>query len=108
MRRRREPTALSRKLVAAVMKAGWQPYADPDRYVISRVYAGHWQRSAGAWSWSLDHLSDDTNAKVDASLVGSQFPAAECARGCQFVGDALWPSSVLSPTPNERKREEDQ
>lgn len=94
MRRRREPTALSRKLVAAIMAAGWKPYGDPALYVIDRVYAGRWQRSCGAWSWALDYAGDDMLAKVDAAAIGSQWTAAECANGCYFHGDAIYPNTV--------------
>lgn len=95
MRRRSGPTALSRKLVAAIMAAGWEPYGDPARYYIDRVYAGSNQRSQGAWSWSLGYDGDDTNCKVDASSVGSQWTAKECAAGCVFNGDSVWPKSML-------------
>ena len=77
------------------MAAGWEPYGDPEKYVIDRVYAGRHQRSCGAWAWSLDYLdSDNSNAMVDAASVGSQFTASECAKGCYFYGDAVYPDYI--------------
>ena len=39
--------------------------------VIRRTNAGHWQRSAGAWTW---YMYD-----INLGTVGSQFRASECA-----------------------------
>jgi len=39
--------------------------------VIRRTYAGHWQRSAGVWTW---YMYD-----INLGMVGSQFRASECA-----------------------------
>lgn len=45
---------------------------------IHRTRAGHWQRSAGCWSWSLELVRLDGGLVYDS--FGSQWPATECAR----------------------------
>lgn len=37
---------------------------------FERVYAGHWQRSSGAWSWWMEDHHDPNHART---MVGSQF-----------------------------------
>lgn len=46
---------------------------------IYRTRAGHWQRSGGAWSWSLELVRKDGGTIVYDSF-GSQFTATECAQ----------------------------
>ncbi len=47
---------------------------------FTRLYPGHWQRSAGAWVWSVSGLRDD----------GSFFEVGSCWR----VGDCLRASEL--------------
>ena len=51
---------------------------------IERVYAGHDQRSKGAWSWA-------TTGRLS---VGSQFPMKECARAVLVVTQSVDQYSV--------------
>jgi len=52
---------------------------DIDATEIYRLRPGHWQRSGGAWSWSLELVRKDGGTVVYDSF-GSQFTATECAR----------------------------
>ena len=71
----------------------------PDHhYRISRTRAGHWQRSAGAWSWALDWKSDDPRDPNKGrpyqayQSIGSQWPASQCAKGgFLFDGETFTP-----------------
>lgn len=49
---------------------------------IHRTRAGYWQRSAGAWSWSLDLVRKDGGLVYDS--FGSQWSATECARAASW------------------------
>lgn len=51
---------------------------DLDASEIHRTRAGHWQRSGGAWSWSLELTRLDGGLVYDS--FGSQWPATDCAR----------------------------
>ena len=42
---------------------------------IQRTYAGHWQRSAGAWSWHLRAIDNQYGTVRD---FGSAYSASEC------------------------------
>lgn len=44
---------------------------------IGRTYAGHWQRSNGAWSWFLEVLDTD---KGHILSFGSPYPASDIPR----------------------------
>ncbi len=44
-------------------------FSMPEIVQIQRTYAGHWQRSAGAWLWSLD--TDDRQFQVSMQNMGS-------------------------------------
>lgn len=44
---------------------------------IDRIYAGHHQRSAGAWSWRLWFVTDVTKPTPQFPSVGSQWTVAE-------------------------------
>lgn len=53
------------RLVHRLRQEGWPI---PDKYTFRRLYPGHWQRAAGAWSWtifagSLDIGSPDNVAR---------------------------------------------
>lgn len=69
----------------------------PDRHWrIVRTRAGYWQRSAGAWSWSLEWRSDNgdlTGAPTAAyHSIGSQYSVSECLKpGACLDGDTIYP-----------------
>lgn len=68
------------KLWARFVEAGVQmPTTIPPDCEIRRVHAGHWQRSAGAWSWHLWSQSDSEAARILMGR-GSQWTARECVR----------------------------
>lgn len=73
-------TPLSRRLARRLREAGATLPMRDEEYVIARHTVGYWQRSAGAWVWSLD-LPDfyDTGDRVAAQVYGSRWPASECA-----------------------------
>lgn len=84
----RQPTQHPTKTCAAILtklRAEGIELPGPDHhYRIHRVHAGHHQRSAGAWSWSLDWRSDnDDNTGRPANTyneIGSRWSAAECIK----------------------------
>lgn len=50
---------------------------------IQRTYAGHHQRSAGAWTWALGVV----HPTFGVPSIGSQYPAREVARGFTIYRD---------------------
>lgn len=57
---------LAEKLAERIMREFGASNVEPK---IDRTYAGHWQRSAGAWSWSM---------WASFGLVGSVTTATKC------------------------------
>lgn len=59
---------------------------------LVRLRHGHWQRSAGAWSWNLERAKGDYG-----SCVGSPCPMTELLKATKLtiytgMGDAeIWP-----------------
>lgn len=51
---------------------------DIEQTGIERTHAGHWQRSAGGWSWSLGLVRKDGGLVYDS--FGSQYTATECVK----------------------------
>ena len=47
---------LVEKLVRRLRDEGWRI---PDNYQFRRLRSGHWQRSAGVWSWTIEALGCD-------------------------------------------------
>jgi hypothetical protein len=66
------PSALSKRIATRLGEMGvldLEQYP-ADTVTIERTYAGHWQRSAGAWSWMLlDQNGRDL-------FIGSHHPAS--------------------------------
>lgn len=56
---------------------------DLEKTGIDRHRPGHWQRSGGAWSWSLELVRKDGGTIVYDSF-GSQFSATECAKAPEW------------------------
>jgi isopentenyldiphosphate isomerase len=48
---------------------------------VYRIYAGHWQRSSGAWSW-FAHRKLADRAVV---IVGSQYPIRQIVRAWKLT-----------------------
>jgi hypothetical protein len=48
---------------------------------VYRIYAGHWQRSSGAWSW-FAHRKLTDRAVV---IVGSQYPIRQIVRAWKLT-----------------------
>jgi len=70
--RRRRPTPVER-LVERLQRLNALPVGY--RFEFSRTRAGHWQRSAGAWSWSLwCEPEDGVGGRFE---VGSQLSVGE-------------------------------
>jgi len=63
-------------------EAGYDLPGPDENYRISRVRAGHHQRSAGAWSWSL--MWDISIAPIPSGdacgQIGSRWPASDCVK----------------------------
>ena len=64
---------LCRRLVKRLNEAGIKVGGHP---AIERLYVGYHQRAVGAWVWAFA----PTTTFSEALSVGSQWPAAECAR----------------------------
>lgn len=67
-------TKLVEKIIAKFNELGAEIEGDPSEYRIRRTYAGVHQRSAGAFSWFLDHPDREMGWKV--SHMGSSYPAS--------------------------------
>jgi hypothetical protein len=68
---------LASKIVSLLERHGIRWPGGPENAVIVRTRAGHWQRSAGAWSWFLLRKDGETCYPS----VGSQYPASELIKG---------------------------
>lgn len=49
---------------------------------IRRTYAGHWQKSAGAWTWCLEIRSPGASeeARAYSGQIGGYWPARMCCK----------------------------
>lgn len=93
VRYRKSPSPVKHptKTCAAILKHarehGFELPGPDENYRIARIYAGHHQRSAGAWSWSLmwDHSKGQSPSLEASGYLGSRWPASECAKpGVKF------------------------
>ena len=77
-RRGRFNTQLARKAARVYEDLKGEPFpGGPANACISRTYAGHLNRSEGAWSWYLDAINYDHGYPV---LLGSPWPAREALK----------------------------
>lgn len=53
---------------------------DVDAYNFKRIYAGYWQRRAGAWTWRASYNVDGREY-----ILGSQYPAADLLKATKLV-----------------------
>jgi hypothetical protein len=83
-------TELKRKLIERIREVGIDV---PDGVVLRRLYPGHHQRAAGAWSWVA--VDPETNAE----LVGSCHPMSElvAAVGIDVYHYDVFPTPELFP-----------
>lgn len=68
---------LARKIAERLRKEEGLDWIDPARARIRRTYAGHHQRSEGAWSWEL---LDENGGFFKGQGIGSQWPATVVAK----------------------------
>lgn len=94
-----EPTKLASTL-AALIKAEFGLTVEP---VIYRVYAGHWQRSMGAWSWFMTTKPDAGGLSVGSQWTANTVASAKVRAylesgmaGVEIVPDDMIPTD--SPT----------
>ena len=89
-------TRFSKRLVRRIRAAGRKLPLPDDRYAIERLRPGHWQRSAGAWSWCLSVMAWHNVSRNGGPYIweadhttmelGSQWSATECvASGDKLV-----------------------
>jgi hypothetical protein len=73
-------SALAQKITRRLIEMGELDGTDlnVEASWIDRHRPGHWQRSAGAWSWSLILVRNDGGICHDS--FGSQWSATECAK----------------------------
>lgn len=51
---------------------------NPEDFCIRRTYAGHHQKSAGAWTWEMELIDQTKRDDIrHQMLMGSQYPARE-------------------------------
>jgi hypothetical protein len=72
----RMSTDLSRWIAQQLIDEGYIDGRSTDFY-IRRTHAGHWQRSEGAWSWTLDVIDmNNYSHPARTTQIGSQWPAS--------------------------------
>lgn len=79
----------------------------PDKlWCIKRTYAGHLQRSSGAWSWCLD-LQSPSGAPFEllryAGVYGGYWPASLCCKHGSTLGVDCFGYWTLEPNEKEIK-----
>jgi hypothetical protein len=55
---------------------------EPKDFKVQRTRAGHWQRSEGAWSWTLESAAPDLEIRED---IGSPYPASEVIKWKKWI-----------------------
>lgn len=101
----RKKSALAQKIARRLVEMG---EVDPEIFdvenaQIERFYPGHWQRSAGCWSWCLDLKRIDGQTHV-GRVFGSQFAATECAKAKEWHFLATGPDQGITPGAGETYR----
>jgi hypothetical protein len=101
-RHTREPkaSATTKAVLRRLRQLGENIPGPDDAWRIARTHAGCHQRSAGAWSWSLDLIAPSTRGiehrRAD-SVYGGYWPAALCARVGATIGDDNFGRRTLEP-----------
>jgi hypothetical protein len=96
-------SVLARKIVGRLVEMGEldADLFDIETAEIDRLYSGYWQRSQGAWSWSLSIKTKDGDQTY--GLFGSQFSATECAKAPKWdIYNAGFDSSII-PIKEDKK-----
>ncbi|KKL56267.1 hypothetical protein LCGC14_2247130 [marine sediment metagenome] len=90
---------LAKKLYAQVRADN--PHLPDVEVGINRTYAGHWQRSKGAWLWYF-YNSDYPSI----SNIGSQWPATECmkAKELEYYYNEVAGDLHISPSTEELRK----
>ena len=84
----RRSTPLSRRLWKRIVDEkliSWKITPAPDEVCIARVYAGHIQRSEGAWSFHFETLDHNHPCSEIVTHVGSQESAKSLAQAEEIV-----------------------
>lgn len=105
----KHPTAACRKVLKLLRANGFDlPIVDDDEhYRVRRVYAGCHQRSAGAWSWSLDWSKEKDPTKdrpPGLSGIGSQWPVGELFKGGIDIHTDRFGDTHLHPAPAKKAK----
>lgn len=83
-RKRRPTTAspLTLKVLDRLKEVGVELPGDPESWVIERTYCGDVQKSAGAWTFTLEWKGsrDNHEALGYSRQIGSQWPASLVAK----------------------------
>jgi len=98
----KKKSALAQKIVQRLVAMGEidPEIFDVDTARIERFYPGHWQRSAGAWSWML-HLERLDGKLHVGKIYGSQWSATECAKATSWHFFAHGPDQGITPWAGE-------
>ncbi len=78
-------------IVAAAREAG---YAVPEDAQVTRSHVGHWQRSQGAWLWTLDYDRWPRDARGYRRATPTLSPYAEQWDRLPVIGSG-WQASAL-------------
>ncbi|MDQ0100479.1 hypothetical protein J2T10_000098 [Paenarthrobacter nicotinovorans] len=99
--RKKKPT-LAQKIAKRLVEMGEvdPKIFDVESAQIERFYPGHWQRSAGCWSWCLNLKRLDGQEHV-GRVYGSQFTATECAVAKDWHFFATGPDIGITPWAGE-------
>lgn len=101
-RKGRNASKMSIELLKRLKAIGVElPGADDD-YYIQKTNAGHWQRSAGAWAWSLE-IIDPEKHHHRTSQLGSQYTLTELLKGYFDAGLDMHGFIVLYPDVEKDK-----
>ena len=101
--KRRNPVSASpttKAILRRLRQLGCDIPGPDEMWSIRRTHAGHIQRSAGAWSWTLDlknrTLADEEHRKFDG-VYGGYYPAVQCARKGATLSSSGYGFMTLDP-----------
>lgn len=91
---KRRPTSVERLVKRACRDLGVD---EPDRWEFHRVYAGHWQRAQGAWSWYIT-VPDNGSRK---EWLASHYPVSELLKTKELSYSQGYGTPALELDPKE-------
>lgn len=86
--------SLAAQIVAIVAKAGVEWPGGAENARVRRTYAGYYQKSGGAWAWTLEPVDPECRAYP---TVASQWPASDLVKGECVVRRNLYGDWEIDP-----------